>query len=325
MRRFVNIDNQILACNGPAEDFYAKWPKPTVIVSDGPYGVSGYKGDLPTADGLVHWYTDHVRQWSLFSTPRTTLWFWNTELGWATVHPLLVECGWQYKCCNVWDKGLGHVAGNTNTGTLTRLPVVSEVCAQYVRKAEFVVDGEVVGMREWLRHEWKRSGLPWRLANEACGVAATATRKWLSSDHLWYMPSGEMVERLAAYANEHGDPDRRPYFGGYSAQAWDALRPVFHCPFGVTNVWSTAQLSGKERLKNGSKAAHGNQKPLELVRRLVEISSDEGDVVWDPFGGLLTTALACMETGRRCCAAEKDNEVFDLGSRRLKEAFGWRE
>ena len=39
-------------------------------------------------------------------------------------------------------------------------------------------------MQEWLRAEWRRTGLPWRAANEACGVSNAATRKYLTGDHL---------------------------------------------------------------------------------------------------------------------------------------------
>ena len=117
---------------GPAESFYAAWPAPVWIMSDGPYGISGFPGDLPSADGLLDWYGPHVEAWSARSTPETTLWFWNSELGWATVHPLLVEQGWEYRSCHVWDKGLGHVAGNANTRTLRKFPVVSEACVSGV-------------------------------------------------------------------------------------------------------------------------------------------------------------------------------------------------
>ena len=93
-----------------AENLYADWPVPTCIISDGPYGVSGYPGDSHTAESLSEWYEPHVEAWSERSPPETTLWFWNTELGWANVHPLLAAHGWVYRCCNVWDKGLGHIA-----------------------------------------------------------------------------------------------------------------------------------------------------------------------------------------------------------------------
>lgn len=102
---------------------YADWPSPVVIVSDGAYGVSGFPGDCPTPAGLVEWYRPHVAEWSKAATGETTLWFWNTEVGWATVHPLLLEFGWEYVGCNIWDKGIAHVSGNTNSKTLRKFPV----------------------------------------------------------------------------------------------------------------------------------------------------------------------------------------------------------
>ncbi len=146
-------------------------------MSDGPYGGGGFPGDGHEAAGLAQWYEPHVRAWSERATPETTLWFWNTELGWATVHPTLAANGWEYRCCNIWDKGMGHVAGDTSSRTLRKFPVVTEVCAHYVRSAEFRADGRTLSMKDWLRHEWKRSGLPFRLANEARGVRNAATRK----------------------------------------------------------------------------------------------------------------------------------------------------
>ena len=171
------------------EELYNAWARPTCIVADGPYGVSGFPGDLRTAATLADWYRPHVAAWSRRSTPETTLWFWNTELGWASVHPVLDELGWEYRSCHVWDKGLGHIAGNANSETLRKLPVVTEVCVQYVRRAEFLVEGRLASMRDWLRHEWKRAGLPMALANAACGVKNAATRKYLTADHLWYVPA----------------------------------------------------------------------------------------------------------------------------------------
>src|SRR5438067_2656735 len=84
-----------------AEAVYNKWLPPTCIIADGPYGVSGYPGDEHKADSLVDWYEPHVKAWSGYATPQTTLWFWNTEVGWVTIHPLLVSNGWDYRCCSI--------------------------------------------------------------------------------------------------------------------------------------------------------------------------------------------------------------------------------
>ncbi len=315
---------------GKAEDLYETWPGPQCIISDGPYGISGFPGDEYTADTLQAWYEPHVKAWSRIATPETTLWFWCTELGWATVHPILAANGWEYRCCNIWDKGMSHVAGNANTQTLRKFPVVTEVCVQYVKAAQFPSEGKRVSMQDWLRHEWMRSGLPFRLANEACGVLNAATRKYLTADHLWYYPPVDAFERLAAYANQHGKPEGRPYFSldgrrPISTRQWSRMRAKFHCEFGVTNVWREPQVGGAQRiqgLRNGMRykfrSLHGSQKSLRLIELTVRASTDEGDVVWEPFGGLCPGAIAARHLRRKYAGAEVIPEFYAAAVERLK-------
>jgi hypothetical protein len=312
---------------GNVLDLYSQWPSPTVIISDGPYGLGSYPGDPPTCDGLVDFYEPHVKAWSQRALPSTTLWFWNSELGWATVHHLLVRHGWEYRNCHVWDKGKAHVAGNANSKTLRKFPVVTEVCVQYVRQITLPSPGAPapLPLKDWLRHEWRRTGLPMALANVACGVANAATRKYLTADHLWYFPPGEAFARLAAYANRHGRREGRPYFtidGTHvpTAEEWNRMRAKFNCLFGVSNVWAHPPVNGTERIKYGGRPVHLNQKPLELIERCVLASSDPGDVVWEPFGGTCTVAIACLKLGRRCYSAEIIPEFYEIAARRLREA-----
>jgi site-specific DNA-methyltransferase (adenine-specific) len=264
-----------------AEQLYAQWPSPTCIISDGPYGVSGFPGDEHKWDSLAEWYEPHIEAWSQQATPQTTLWFWNTEVGWAMVHSVLVNHGWEYRCCNVWNKGMSHVAGNANTQTLRKFPVVTEVCAHYVKAALFRVGDQTMRMQEWLRKEWLRSDLTLRRANEACEVLNAATRKYLTADHLWYYPPPEAFIKLAEYANRHGKPEGRPYFSldgkrPMSGDEWGKMRAKFQCPLGVTNVWSEPQINGEERVqgkRNGMRykfsSLHGSQKPLRFIEVLV--------------------------------------------------------
>ncbi len=308
-----------------AADCYESWPSPTVIVSDGPYGLGSFPGDPPTPSGLSDWYEPHVAAWARYSTPETTLWFWGTEVGWANTHPTLERNGWEYRALHVWDKGLGHIAGNVNSKTIRGFPVVTEVCVRYVRSVRFVVeDGSSLSMREWLRAEWLRSGLPLYKTNEACGVKNAATRKYFTQDHLWYFPPPEMMQRLSDYANKHGRPTDRPYFSldgnqRLTADQWARMRAKWNHTHGVTNVWSEPAIRGAERLKGvDAKCLHSNQKPLRIMERILQASSDHGDVVWEPFGGLCSTAVASIKVGRRCYAAEINPAFYALAKSRLE-------
>ena len=323
---------------GDVLDAYCDWPAPVSIVSDGAYGVRGFHGDTTGPDGLVEWYRRHVELWSAAAEPSTTLWFWNTEAGWAAVHPLLTELGWDYVQTVTWDKGLGHIAGNVNGKTIRRFPVVTEVCVLYQRRLELTGPGGPMPVQRWLRHEWLRSGLPLSKANEACGVRNAATRKYLTQDWLWYWPPGPMMERLAGYACEHGLGTPWPYFSldgqaPVTAKAWDSLRYRWNHVHGLTNVWSRPPLHDAERLKgtmrraaprvykpSGASSAHLNQKPLEFMERIIYAVTEPDDVVWEPFGGLASASVAAVALGRKPYAAEIDDHFAGLARDRLRLA-----
>lgn len=303
---------------------YDFWPSPTTIVVDGPYGLSSFPGDPPTPENLAEWYEPHIAAWTRRSMPETTLWFWGTEVGWANVHPVLERGGWEYRALHIWDKGVGHVAGNVNSKTIRGFPVVTEVCARYVRRIQMPArDGTSLSMREWLRAEWLRTGLPLYKTNEACGVKNAATRKYFTQDHLWYYPPPEMMGRLVVYANEHGNAEGKPYFSldgekSVTISEWSRMRAKWNHVHGVTNVWSEPAIRGAERLKGiGAKCLHSNQKPLRIMERIVRASTDAGDVVWEPFGGLCSTAVASMRTGRHCYSAEINADFHALAEARL--------
>lgn len=289
------------------------WPSPVVIVSDGAYGIGGFRGDPRSEWELPAWYAPHLAAWAGRVSNETTLWFWGTEVGWAVMHGELERAGWRYQGLNVWDKGMGHVAGRCNTGTLRGFPVVTEVCAHYVREVR--VRGETAG--RWMRDEWRRTGLPMQEANRAAGVGEAATRKYLREDQ-WYRPPVGALEGLVGWANERGAAGGRPYFsldGERAASGVELDRALrggkFRCPVGWTNVWRRGALRGRGR------GAHPNQKPDDLVGALVRASSEEGDVVWEPFGGSFSAVRAAWEQGRRAYGAEVEPETYRAAVRGL--------
>ena len=70
---------------------------------------------------------------------------------------------------------------------------------------------------------------------------------------------------------------------------------------------------------------HPAQKPVELLKRLIEKSSNEGDVVLDPFLGSGSTLEACIETGRIGLGFETDpSHETAIQGRMKKRATGTR-
>jgi len=325
--------------HGNVLEAYPTWPTPTTIISDGAYGVRGFHGDTTGPEELADWYRPHIEAWSAAAHPATTLWFWNTEVGWANVHPLLVAHGWDYVQTVTWDKGLAHIAGNVNGLTIRRFPVVSEICVLYQRRFAVDTPSGAMPVQKWLRHEWQRAGIPLNRANEACGVKNAATRKYLTQDWMWYWPPGEMVERLADYANAHAATDGWPYFSldgrePVTGKEWDTLRYRWNHQHGLTNVWQRGPLHDNERLKGtlrraaprvykptSGSSAHLNQKPLEFMERIVKATTDPGDLVWEPFGGLASGSVASLALGRNARVAEMDDHFAEIGRERLDLAL----
>lgn len=314
-------DGNVSLFLGDSLNYYAQWNAPIVIISDGAYGILGFEGDTSDHLNLPSWYEPHIRAWSERATPQTTLWFWNSEIGWASVHPVLERYGWRYVNANIWNKGKGHIAGNVNTKSIRRFPVVTEICVQYAFETRL----DSLPLKAWLLKEWKRTGLPLRLANAACGVKNAATRKYLDQGHLWYPPPPQIFEALSDFANKHGEPSGRPYFACSGSRLthneWASMRYKFRCPLGHTNVWDRGPLRGIERITTSNgRAAHPNQKPLDLMRLNIEPSSDYGDVVWEPFGGLFSAAFAAKQIRRKAFSCEKNPMYYRIGISRFTDS-----
>lgn len=66
---------------------------------------------------------------------------------------------------------------------------------------------------------------------------------------------------------------------------------------------------------------HPTQKPLELMRLLVKLCSNEGDLVLDPFSGGGSTVIAAKELKRDFIAIEKDEEYYNISLSRFDRHF----
>lgn len=66
---------------------------------------------------------------------------------------------------------------------------------------------------------------------------------------------------------------------------------------------------------------HPTQKPEGLIERMVLASSDEGDVVLDPFAGSGTTPRVCQQLRRNCIAMEINPTFVSMIRERLEQPF----
>lgn len=77
-------------------------------------------------------------------------------------------------------------------------------------------------------------------------------------------------------------------------------------------------FSDIQLVKNVSKEKfHPCPIPIELIERIIKLTTKEGDVVLDPFMGSGTTALACLNTNRMFVGFEIDKKYFDIANERI--------
>lgn len=86
----------------------------------------------------------------------------------------------------------------------------------------------------------------------------------------------------------------------------------------MRDFWQIPLVQGKERLRGeDGKALHPTQKPEEMLKRIILASSDEGDIVLDPFMGSGTTAFVAQKYNRNFIGIEIDKKYIDATKKRL--------
>ena len=85
----------------------------------------------------------------------------------------------------------------------------------------------------------------------------------------------------------------------------------------MRDVWELPVINAMARERTG----YPTQKPLALLERIIKASSNEGDVVFDPFCGCATTCIAAEKLNRRWVGIDISHRAYELVKKRLlKEA-----
>ena len=84
--------------------------------------------------------------------------------------------------------------------------------------------------------------------------------------------------------------------------------------------WYLPICNGTERLKNeNGKKVHPTQKPESLLHRIILSSSNQGDVVLDPFFGTGTTGAVAKRLSRSFIGIEKDSRYLSYAKKRIEK------
>ena len=85
---------------------------------------------------------------------------------------------------------------------------------------------------------------------------------------------------------------------------------------GTSDILSIPNIKSK---KPDGTNYHDTEKPIELMRILIENSSQPNDTIMDPFAGIGSTLLAANQLGRKAIGCELDEEFYATAMERIKE------
>lgn len=94
-------------------------------------------------------------------------------------------------------------------------------------------------------------------------------------------------------------------FLGTKGKGWNYNGPRIH------DIWEIPRV--------GTNRIHPTEKPVDLYIKIIELSTEPGDLVLDPYMGSGASAIACMRTGRNFLGYEKDEEFYRRVVNRVEE------
>ncbi len=148
--------------------------------------------------------------------------------------------------------------------------------------------------------------------NYGAGVAA---KKYLSPRNekvLWYVKN---AENYKFYLDRIRDPNVK--YPNQKKNGKLRCNPLGKNP---TDVWQIPKVTSGAGRASPERTPHPAQFPTSLIERIILASTDEGDIVLDPFMGSGTTAEVAMRLNRRFIGFEISDSYIEIAQKRLGSA-----
>ena len=156
------------------------------------------------------------------------------------------------------------------------------------------------GRITWQREKGRGAGGNWKNSMEDIWYATA------SGECKFNLDAVKVRRRVLAPYKENGEPR------DWVETKYGKFRDT--CP---SNFWDDISVPYWSMAEN---TAHPAQKPEKLLAKLILASSDEGDVVFDPFGGSGSTAVTAKKLGRHFVSAEQNPLYCAWAEKRLEDA-----
>jgi len=178
---------------------------------------------------------------------------------------------------------------------------------------------------QYLQEEFKRAGVSnkqiAKLFPSRTGGLTGCVSNWLNGDNII---TEEQYLKIRKYLNdeylkkEYEDLKKEYEYLKKEYEdlkkEYEDLRRYFNPKANFTDVWTFNIMGGKESL-----GVHPTQKPLAIIRRIIETSSKEGDIIVDCFVGSGTTAVACKQLNRNFICGDNKQEYVEIATKRISQ------
>lgn len=265
-----------------------------LVIADPPYfKVVGEKWDYlwRTEEDYLDWSKKWISEASRVLRKGGSFYLFGYFRILSRLMPLLEDAGLELRQQLIINKGMQAVSGRA-TKNYKMFPNVTEsILFLYKDPKPFV--------KELLKNRQKELGLTSKEINEMLGVKSNGGGMWsiyTGKNVCEQLPTEELWNKL-----QHILQFELPY---------SKLSQTFNAQLGITDVWGDIDFYAEKRY-------HPTQKPQKLLERLIVASSNENDIVLDPFMGGGSTAVACVAWNRKYIGFEIDSEYYRRSLDRL--------
>lgn len=267
-----------------------------LVVADPPYWkVVGEKWDYQwkTEKDYVEWSIKWIKEVARVLRIGGSFYCFGYFRTLALIVPYLEDLGLELRQQIILDKGMRAVSGRA-TKKYKIFPNVTESIL-------FIVKDNKKFVKPFLKNRQEALGLTAKKINEALGVKSNGGGMWsiyTGKNVCEQFPTEELWAKLSVIL-------------GFDCP-YKKVAQTFNPQMGYTDVWRDIDFYKEKHL-------HPTQKPLKLIRRLIEASSNKNDVVLDPFSGSGSTLVGCIQLNRHYIGIELDEKYYKIGLQRISD------
>ena len=292
-----------------------------LIVTDPPYNIKKAEWDKWKKESdYINWCLSWIKECERVLKDNGSFYFFHNDM--EVISELMKriksETKFVFKQMIVWNK---RYRGVSNKGFLDGFVVVDglrnyqqmcEYCLFYTFQDETGLSTVMLDtnnfptMRKYFKDVMEYIGQSKTIIINVIGQQVDHCFRWKSSQ--WDMPTEETYNKLI----ELFGVNKWLGFQQYESlrQQYESLRYTFNNQKTHHSVWN---------YEIAPKIGHCTPKPLPLIENIINHSSNEGDMVFDPFIGSGTTAVACKRLKRKCIGIEKESKYIEIAKRRLRD------